>query len=205
MAKSISARQSKRRLAIGTTAVLLGLGMARRSPGEVPAELNRTGGTGDDLRQAGKSLHPMPSPAPVPAVRLPYRAKAGATPPPPPPNPDAYEPDGSMSAAKRIANGQTQRRTIHAARNTDWAKFRIAAGGARNVRIETAGPGGDTQLWLYKSNGTLLAYNDNSGVGRFSRITRATLPRGTYYIKVREYGNDGTIQAYTLRASWTPQ
>jgi hypothetical protein len=30
------------------------------------------------------------------------------------------------------------------------------------------------------------------------------MPRGTYYIKVQEHGNNGTIPAYTLKASWIP-
>lgn len=116
---------------------------------------------------------------------------------------DAYEPDNSAATAKRVANGQSQQRSIHAARDTDWAKFRIGSGGALNVRIETSGTRGDTQLWLYKSNGRLLAYDNNSGVGRFSKISRSTLSPGTHYIKIREHGNNGTIPAYRLKVSWT--
>lgn len=242
MAKSVTRKQAQRHLAIGTTVVLLGVGMARRSHGEDLAEFKVLYGMEDDARNgvlsprlsrqeesssaqtikiagiynaisgaapaavaAQNGDQPKAAGLQAPSGRTTYRAKAGATPPPPAPSPDAYESDNTLSTAKRIANGQTQRRTIHAARNTDWAKFRVAAGGARNVRIETAGPGGDTQLWLYKSDGTLLAYNDNSGIGNFSRIRRSTLPRGNYYIKIREYGNNGTIQNYTLRTSWTPQ
>ena len=115
---------------------------------------------------------------------------------------DAYEPDASRSAARRIANGRTQRRSIHAAGDTDWAVFRIGSAGARNVRIETSGTSGDTQLWLYRGS-RLIAYNDNGGAGRFSRITRSSLPAGTYYIKVREYGNNAAIPRYRLAASWS--
>jgi hypothetical protein len=116
---------------------------------------------------------------------------------------DAYEPDNSRTAAKRIRNGQTQRRSIHAAGNVDWAKFTVGSAGARNVRIETAGAAGDTEIWLYRSNGRQVAYNDNGGSRRFSRITVRSLPAGTYYVKVQEKGNNGTIAAYTLKASWT--
>jgi hypothetical protein len=76
-------------------------------------------------------------------------------------------------------------------------------GHRRNVRIETAGARGDTELWLYRASGRLVAYNNNGGPGRFSRISVATLPAGTYFIKVREYGNNGTIPAYTLHAGWS--
>ena len=116
---------------------------------------------------------------------------------------DAYEPDNSMSAAKMIANGQVQRHSIHAARDTDWAKFRVGGPGARNLQLETDGTSGDTQLWLYNATGTRIAYDDDSGTDSFSRITLAALAPGTYYIRIRECGNNGTIQAYTLRARWT--
>jgi hypothetical protein len=116
---------------------------------------------------------------------------------------DAYEPDNSRATAKRIRNGQTQRRTIHAAGNVDWAKFTVGSAGARNVNIETAGAAGDTEIWLYRSSGRQVAYNDNGGSRRFSRITVRSLPAGTYYIRVQEKGNNGTIPAYTLKASWT--
>lgn len=120
-----------------------------------------------------------------------------------PPAADAYESDNSMAAARAIANGQTQNRTIHAVGNTDWVVFTVGGRGARNLKLETSGANGDTQLWLYRSNGTQLAYNNDSGTGRFSRITMGTLPAGTYYAKIQENGNNGTIAAYQLHATWT--
>ena len=133
-------------------------------------------------------------------------ASAGATPAPQPAGAaplsravtaDAYEPDDTASAAKSISAGQTQNRTIHAAANLDWAKFTLSARGA--VRIETDGLAGDTQMYLYgpNSSSTLVEEDDDDGNGNFSMITR-TLDAGTYYVKVQEYGNNGTINAYTL-------
>ncbi|HOF50008.1 MAG TPA: CARDB domain-containing protein, partial [Verrucomicrobiota bacterium] len=118
---------------------------------------------------------------------------------------DAYEPDNTADNAKVITNGQTQNRSIHQAGNVDWAKFTIGASGATNVRIETSGASGDTEMWLYDPTRSpmQLAYDDDNGNGRFSLITLASLAAGTYYIKITEYGNNGTIAAYTLRASWT--
>jgi hypothetical protein len=116
---------------------------------------------------------------------------------------DAYEPDDARSAAKAISNGQIQGRSIHAAGNKDVAKFVVGSGGARRVRLETAGAGGDTELRLYDRRGRRLAYDDDSGAGRFSKISMSSLARGTYYVSIREYGNNGRIAAYTLRASWT--
>lgn len=116
---------------------------------------------------------------------------------------DAYEPDNNWTSAGRIRNGRNQRRSIHAAGNVDWAKFAVGSGGARNVTLETSGSAGDTQLWLFKAGGALVAYDNNGGPGSFSRIAVAALEPGTYYVKIREFGNNGTIAAYKLRASWT--
>ena len=118
---------------------------------------------------------------------------------------DAYEPDDAVATAKRIYPGQTQSRTIHAAGNVDWAKIVVGGTGAQGVVLETAGASGDTQVWLFGPNGigTCVGYNDNSGVGNFSRIAVAALVPGTYYLKIQEYGNNGTIPSYSLRAGWT--
>ena len=116
---------------------------------------------------------------------------------------DAYEPDDTFATAKTIANGQTQSRSLHVAGKPDYAKFAVGGAGAVNVRLETAGASGDTQMWLFKADGKLVTYDDNSGVGNFSRIAVAALPPGTYYARVAEYGNNGTISSYTLKANWT--
>lgn len=117
--------------------------------------------------------------------------------------PDAYETDNTRSAAKRIRNRQTQNRTIHAPGNVDWARFTIGRAGARRIRIQTAGASGDTELRLYNRAGKRLATDDNSGPGNFSRISRTRLAAGTYYVQVKEKGNDGTIAAYTLYTRWS--
>ena len=116
---------------------------------------------------------------------------------------DAYEPDDTFATAKLIANGQTQSRSLHVAGKPDYAKLLIGGAGAVNVRLETSGASGDTQMWLFGANGALVAYDDNSGVGNFSRIAVASLAPGTYYVGIGEYGNNGLIAAYALKAVWT--
>jgi hypothetical protein len=116
---------------------------------------------------------------------------------------DAYEPDNTKATAKTIANGQPQFHCIHAAGDADWAKFVVRSAGARNVRIETSGTGTDTEMWLYRSNVRLVKYDNNSGPGSCSRITVAALEPGTYFVKVRKFGNAGTTAFFTLRADWT--
>ena len=80
----------------------------------------------------------------------------------------------------------------------------IPGAGARNVRVETTGTSGDTQLWLYRENGNLVEYDNDSGPGSFARIDLASLPPGTYYGKLQEYFNDDTLPFFFLRVSWTP-
>lgn len=75
---------------------------------------------------------------------------------------------------------------------------------ARNVWIDTSGTNGDTVIWLTKRNGSIVAYDNNGGVGRFSRIRVARLSAGTYYVKIRENGNNAPICSYQVEASWIP-
>ncbi len=121
------------------------------------------------------------------------------------PTPDAYEFDGHATTAKAISNGQTQNHTMHVAGDVDWVKFTVGAAGAANVRVETSGASGDTHMWLFgpNSSSTLVAYDNDSGTGNFSLIAKATLAPGTYYLGLREYGDNATIAAYSVKASWT--
>jgi hypothetical protein len=114
---------------------------------------------------------------------------------------DAYEPDNTPADAKVITDGETQNRSIHLSGNEDWARFTLA--GPSDVVLRT-GPrsgfvGGDTVMWLYgpNSSATQVAYNDDAS-GVWSQITAASLPPGTYYVRIQEYGNNGTIDGYTL-------
>ena len=121
------------------------------------------------------------------------------------PRRDAFEPDGNAGTAKTIASGERQNRSIHVAGDVDWAKFTLAQ--RSNVRIETDGASGDTELWLVASDGTTdIEYDDDDGNGGFSLINRTganALNPGTYYIVVEDYGNNGTMNAYTLALTVT--
>jgi hypothetical protein len=78
--------------------------------------------------------------------------------------------------------------------------FTVAATG--QVTIQTSGTSRDTELRLYNSSGTQVAYDDDSGESMCSRIV-LTLAPGTYYARVNEYGNNGTIDSYNLAVTAT--
>lgn len=106
---------------------------------------------------------------------------------------DAYEPDNTAGDAKVITKGQMQNRSIHQAGNVDWAKFTIGASGASNVRIETDGASGDTEMWLYGPNSstTQKDYDDDDGNGAFSLITQTSLA-----------GRNVLHQSHRIRQQW---
>ena len=118
---------------------------------------------------------------------------------------DAYEPDDTSRAAKTVRNGRTQWRSIAAVGNRDWARFTVGSRGGRNLDIQTWGLSGDTQIWLFTSRGRQIGYDDDNGTGRFSRLWGTSIPGGTYYLAVQEYGNNGIIPSYKLRVKWTPR
>jgi cysteine-rich repeat protein len=68
----------------------------------------------------------------------------------------------------------------------------------------------DTQMQLLAANGqTQLAYDDDGGLGFCSLIDPATyagarqLAPGTYFVRINEYGNNGTIPAYSVQLTAT--
>lgn len=115
---------------------------------------------------------------------------------------DAYEADDTVAAAKGISPKQAQNRSIHVVGNVDWATFTLKK--LSDVRIETTGLSGDTDLSLYGPDDpdTLVACDDDGGSGLFACISRTgpdALGPGTYHVRVSAYANSGTIDAYVLR------
>lgn len=109
---------------------------------------------------------------------------------------DAYESDNTYSTAKGIIAGETQAHSIHAAGDVDWVKFRPIQTGT--YQIQTSGDG-DLKLDLYASNGTtLLATDDDSGVGLNARIGYTLNANTDYYIKAYTYNTSTLIDDYGL-------
>jgi|GEM_PF-2583846 len=121
-------------------------------------------------------------------------------------DPDAYEPDGTWDAVTPIpVDGRSQRRNFCPAGDlADWVAFEIAAG--QRVQIVTLDLGSecDTVLRLYDADGTtLLAEDDDGGVGRASRLVWTSPVSTTLYLQVREYyRRTGADTGYTLRLEW---
>lgn len=101
---------------------------------------------------------------------------------------DVYEADNSAAAAKTIAFGTTQQRSVYPAGDVDWIKFSATAG--TMYRIETTRatilPDAFTDLELYAANGTTLLASDYDGTGQysFSRLVWTAPASGTFLLRV---------------------
>jgi len=99
-------------------------------------------------------------------------------------SPDGFEPDDDASQASSILlDGTPQEHSIHLGSDVDWVTFTLAD--SSGLTIETDGPSGDTELWLYGPDNWTdeIAYDDQGGNGSFSKIA-VSLEPGTYDAKV---------------------
>ena len=106
---------------------------------------------------------------------------------------DAYEVDDTLAQARWIDDGQVQTHNFHDAGDLDWIRFTADAN--EQVTIETfgLGSGSDTEIELYRSNGTAIAgtLDDDSHPdflrGEFFVFSPSNhaLPTGEYYLRVR--------------------
>jgi hypothetical protein len=128
---------------------------------------------------------------------------------------DAFEADDTAAQAKTIAtSGTLQSHTLDIKTDVDWVTFTV--GQQSDVVIETRGTIGDTRMWLYSAQNisgppqlNQVQFDDNGGVGQFSRIIGAgattadapaghhALAAGTYYVKV------DAAPGFTLPISYT--
>jgi hypothetical protein len=113
---------------------------------------------------------------------------------------DSYEPDNTSGQAHWIHNGTPQTHKIAPVGDADWVRFSLSA--ESEVVIETSGPSGDTQMWLYDGSLNELEYNNDEGSDSFSRIDRLcgtdALPAGSYYVRIDELGSDNEIASYDI-------
>jgi hypothetical protein len=119
---------------------------------------------------------------------------------------DAYETDGVPSTAKDILIGTTQRHSICPVSDADFVKFYGRTGKVYTVRTANLGPGLDTFMYLFDSNGTtVLAQNDDGGDGVTSRIDFYPLRDDFYYVQVKNAGDlGGSLMTYDLSLAVAP-
>jgi hypothetical protein len=106
----------------------------------------------------------------------------------------------TIPPVKDITVGETQLTSLSSTSDVNWR--RISLSQSAEVVVVLSGPVGDTQMWLYGPNSTadLVAYDDDSGPGLFSRIDRRGAQRlqaGIYYVKVTSRSTFG-IPSYTI-------
>jgi len=114
---------------------------------------------------------------------------------------DIFEPDSTFGQARTLsANNPHGPHTIDPIGDVDFVTFTLGA--ETDVTLETSGDsGGDTIMYLYNASETLLSTNDNSGEGSFSLIECSPLAAGTYYVAVKESGEDATVPPYFITLS----
>ncbi|MHA1169280.1 MAG: DVUA0089 family protein [Candidatus Hodarchaeales archaeon] len=115
--------------------------------------------------------------------------------------PESLEPNDSFANATYVQFNSSITERIYPAGDVDIFRFQLEESNA--VYFRTTGLVGDTLLYLYDSNFTLLATDNDSGNDRFSLIYLSSLGIGVYYIKVEEKGNDSTINAYTIEFTFS--
>lgn len=86
-------------------------------------------------------------------VDIPYRLTATIFTPAPP---DAYEPDNELTAARPIAVGEMQNRTISDPRDSDWLALETRAGYAYRIMLQLEGRGAELDLALTDAAGNDL-------------------------------------------------
>jgi vibriolysin len=115
--------------------------------------------------------------------------------------PDSYETDNAYTQANTIALGGVQEdHSIIGFADVDWIHFNVSSV-PRSVVIETDGWfNGDTEMRLYQGDGSnQVAYNDDGGTDRYSRIAYTATITGDYYIRVNEWGNNNVIYDYEVK------
>jgi hypothetical protein len=106
------------------------------------------------------------------------------------------EPNNTANLADPIGRNDYVTGAINPVRDVDYFYFDASAGETFDVLAAATGSGPllDGALWIYRSNGTLIAENDdmNGDVTR-SRVQFTTPTAGRYYIRYAHWTNSGSF------------
>lgn len=103
------------------------------------------------------------------------------------------EPNNSCATANLLTPGDPMVAAISPAGEYDYFQLNVSVAGSYTIFTGPGDASGDTQMYLYQSDCTTqVAYDDDSGDGYYSRFV-VTLAVGTYFVRVNEYGNNGTV------------
>ena len=100
---------------------------------------------------------------------------------------DAYEGNDSAATAKVLpVNGAPQTHTACPAGDHDWTRFSATVGTIYTLQTFNLGEAADTDLTLFDTDGTTrLAYSDDYGYARSSRIIWQCPRNGDYFLRTR--------------------
>ncbi len=115
--------------------------------------------------------------------------------------PDIYETDNDFASAKNITLNSLQERSISSVDDVDYVLFTLDS--FYSIEIETTGVSGDTRLWIFDYNHNQVAFDDDGGINKFSKLSFGIFKAGHYFIKIDEFGNDDEIDNYNLTLSAT--
>lgn len=115
------------------------------------------------------------------------------------------EPNDDCATATPLTPGDPMMAAINPAGEFDYFELVVTTAGSYTIFTAPGDPTGDTQMYLFASDCTTqLAYNDDGGDGYYSMFVM-TLAVGTYYVRVNEYGNNGTVNyVLTVNAPQPP-
>jgi len=136
------------------------------------------------------------------ATSTPTRTRTPTRTPTPTVAPDAYEPDDTCGLGRAITvNGPAQTHNFHVVSDVDWVKFTTLIGNRYIIETSNLGHDADTVICLYRPDcSTQIACDDESGVGRASRIEWEADTAGIFAVKIYPWssGNTGATSNYDI-------